>query len=268
MDRSATFVDAGYVLAEGGRLCCGTTSRSGFTCDVAGLTPALSKWTSEHSDGMAPLRTYWCDGAVNGVPTAEHERIGSLPYVKVRLGRVHQGQQKGVDALIYKDLMTLSRERAITRAYLVSGDEDLREGVVAAQDMGVQVVLVGVPTRQRTNQSAALMREADEHVVLGRPFWEPHFGGPVNAPEPQPGASVADAESLGARFASNWAGKADVVAIDVLLRDRPKIPRNIDYELITSAEATLGSLREREDLKRALRSAFWAGLENARGSDV
>jgi len=57
-DRSATFVDAGYVLAEGGRLCCGTTSRAGFTCDFAGLTTALGEWIAEHSGGMSHLRTY------------------------------------------------------------------------------------------------------------------------------------------------------------------------------------------------------------------
>lgn len=46
-----------------------------------------------------------------------------LPYVKVRLGRLIRGEQKGVDALIYRDLMTLARERAITCAYLLSGEQ-------------------------------------------------------------------------------------------------------------------------------------------------
>jgi uncharacterized LabA/DUF88 family protein len=172
MDRTAVFVDAGYLLAEGGRLTCGTTSRPAFNCDYRALTSELANWVASHS-GIPSLRTYWYDGAARAIPTADHEHIGGFAYVKVRLGRVVHGEQKGVDALIYRDLMTLARERAIARAYLLSGDEDLREGVVAAQDMGVQVVLLGVPTSQRTNQSAALIREADEHVVLPKDFGAP-----------------------------------------------------------------------------------------------
>lgn len=262
-DRSATFVDAGYVLAEGGRLCCGTTSRAGFTCDFAGLTTALGAWIAQHSGGMSHLRTYWYDGAANAVPTSEHERIGNLPYVKVRLGRIHQGQQKGVDALIYKDLMTLARERGIARACLVSGDEDLREGVIAAQEMGVQVILVGVPTRQRTNQSAALIREADEHVVLDRTFWAAHFSSPGEAPAPSGDVTEDDAERIGASFAKNWIAKADADALAELVAETPRIPRNLDYALITEAETELGSLRQREDLKRALRSGFWTAIAAA-----
>jgi uncharacterized LabA/DUF88 family protein len=259
-DRSATFVDAGYVLAEGGRLCCGTSSRAGFTCDFASLTTALTEWITQHSGGLSHLRTYWYDGAANAVATAEHERIGNLPYVKVRLGRIHQGQQKGVDALIYKDLMTLARERAIARAYLVSGDEDLREGVIAAQEMGVQVILVGVPTRQRTNQSAALVREADEHVVLDRAFWAAHFSSPTRPPTPRGDVTEEDAERIGGSFAAGWIKKAGADARAELVAEKPRIPRTIDYELITEAETVLGSLNQRENLKRAVRSGFWKAI--------
>jgi hypothetical protein len=125
VDRSAIFVDAGYLLAAGGKLTCGTTSRSAFKCDYVGLTAKLAGWVEDHNHGrLNRLRTYWYDGAVNAVPTGDHEQIGGLPYVKVRLGRLIRGEQKGVDALIYRDLMTLARERAITCAYLLSGDED------------------------------------------------------------------------------------------------------------------------------------------------
>ena len=175
MDKSAIFVDAGYLLAAGGRLTCGTTSRAAFKCDYVGLTTKLASWVRAHNGGqLTCLRTYWYDGATNAVPTPDHEQIGGLPYVKVRLGRLIRGEQKGVDALIYRDLMTLARERAISCAYLLSGDEDLREGVVAAQDMGVQVVLLGIPA-STTNQSAALIRESDEHVILPKEHWEEHF---------------------------------------------------------------------------------------------
>jgi NYN domain len=260
-ERSAIFIDAGYLLAAGGRLCCGTTSRGGFVCDYKLLTADLAVWVREHSGGMESLRTYWYDGAAKAVATPEHEAIGVLPYVKVRLGRIHSGQQKGVDALIYRDLMTLARERAVSRAYLLSGDEDLREGVVAAQDMGVQVILIGIPTSQRTNQSAALIREADEHVVLSREYWTKYF---IARPDPSPKESPAPtpmaALSAGRAFAIQWACDAEPGDVEQLLSAAPRIPRPLDVSLLTEAEKALGSLRENQDLRQELRAGFWAGI--------
>jgi uncharacterized LabA/DUF88 family protein len=261
LDRSAVFVDAGFLLAAGGRLICGTTSRAAFACDYAGLTEKLAGWVDSHS-GLNCLRTYWYDGAINGVPSRDHERIGGLPYVKVRLGRLIRGEQKGVDALIYRDLMTLARERAITQAYLLSGDEDLREGVVAAQDMGVQVVLLGIPTGQRTNQSAALVREADEHVILPREHWEPHFSSASATPaSTTPSPTPSAAQTAGRSFAKGWTEKASADDAAALLDDRPKIPRELDVQLLVDAEQSVGSLRDRQDLKRELRAAFWDEIE-------
>lgn len=257
-DRSAIFIDAGYVLAEGGRLCCGHKSRSRVICDFGGLVRAIEAWVENHSGRMRPLRTYWYDGAVGGAPTADHDEIAQLPYVKLRLGRVHNGKQKGVDALIYRDLMTLARERAISRAYLVSGDEDLREGVIAAQDMGVQVVLVGVPTTQRANQSHMLIRESDEHVVLTKDFWSPHFR-PRDGEQPEP----VSARSVGAELAASWLAGASPRDLKRVQREDPYIPRDLDLVLITEAEKRLGPLSERPDEKVALRAAFWATVRGA-----
>ena len=90
------------------------------------------------------LRSYWYDGACDAIPTLAQLSVAELANVKLRLGRLSGGKQKGVDALIYRDLMTLARERAIATAFLLAGDEDLREGVVAAGDMGVRVVVLGI----------------------------------------------------------------------------------------------------------------------------
>lgn len=264
MDRSAIFVDAGYLLAEGGRLTCGTTSRPAFSCDYRELVTKLAEWVQDHS-GMDLLRMYWYDGAAGGVPTPDHEQIGGFAYVKVRLGRVIRGEQKGVDALIYRDLMTLARERAIARAYLLAGDEDLREGVVAAQDMGVQVVLIGVPTSQRTNQSGALVRETDEHVVLPKDYWDPHFTTKKKEPaqEPAPKIGPAEAQTAGRAFAVGWIGRVEPAEVRELLEDFPRIPRELDIALLVEAEKTTGSLRERQDLKHEVRGAFWAAVQEA-----
>lgn len=65
--------------------------------------------------------------------------------------------------------MTLARERAISDAFLLSGDEDLREGVRAAQDMGVRVTLIGIEAQgDKWNQSKQLVNEADEVGELAR----------------------------------------------------------------------------------------------------
>jgi hypothetical protein len=262
MDRSAIFVDAGYLFAAAGQLVCGTRSRAQLDCDARALTSDLAAWVHGHSGGLDSLRTYWYDGAANAVPTAQHEQIGGFSYVKVRLGRLIQGEQKGVDALIYRDLMTLARERAIARAYVLSGDEDLREGVVAAQDMGVQVVLLGIPTSQRTNQSAALIREADEHVVLSKEHWARFFA-PRATSAPQQNASPAEAQAAGRAFAVDWISKAKGADLADLHGQRPKIPREIDVPLLLEAEKPLGSLRERQDLKREVRAGFWSAVDDA-----
>jgi uncharacterized LabA/DUF88 family protein len=267
LDRCATFVDAGYLLAAGGSLTCGTSSRAAFTCDYAGLTTKLSTWVSDHHAGrFNNLRTYWYDGAVNAVPTPDHERIGGLPYVKVRLGRLLHGEQKGVDALIYRDLMTLARERAISCAYLLSGDEDLREGVVAAQDMGVQVVLLGVQA-DRPNQSAALIREADEHIVLSKSHWDDHFLTSNNV-HAEISATVEAAETAGRAFAAAWAGAASTEDLESLIAAIPRIPRDLDVAMMLEAEKTVGSLHDRQDLKRALRAAFWTQAKIAKDALV
>jgi uncharacterized LabA/DUF88 family protein len=264
MDRSAIFVDAGYLLAAGGSLTCGTSSRAAFSCDYKGLATRLSGWVDEHNGGrFKTLRTYWYDGAINAVPTSDHERIGGLPYVKVRLGRLIRNEQKGVDALIYRDLMTLARERAITCAYLLSGDEDLREGVVAAQDMGVQVVLLGVPS-SRANQSAALIREADEHVVLPKEHWEDHFTSTAAAANPTATPTPAAAQTAGRAFAISWAQKATSADLDELLSGEPRVPSEIDVAMLVDAEKIVGPLRDRQDLKRELRAAFWAAIKAAK----
>ena len=57
-----------------------------------------------------------------------------LDNVKLRLGQLNSaGQQKGVDSLIVTDLMELARNKAISDAVVVTGDEDIRIAVQIAQ---------------------------------------------------------------------------------------------------------------------------------------
>ncbi len=267
MDRCGIFVDAGYLLAEVGDLCLGTKRRSRIRCDYSPLHEALRQHAQEHS-GLAILRTYWYDGARNAVPTAEHLRIAALPNMKVRLGRLSGGKQKGVDSLMIRDLMTLARERAIATAYVLGGDEDLREGVIAAQDLGVQVVLYGIPGR-RENQSTSLTSEADERLVLESTFWQPFFSVEHDSPEaparerptapsppPQSDPTTNSAADFGREFAASWASSAEPSHLKIVVQGLPVVPGDVDAAMLRAAERELGSLRERENERRAIRNGF------------
>lgn len=167
------FVDAGYVLA-GARVVLGLERGAAVQVRHQQLISHLDHQARLHS-GVNSLRTYWYDAAPDAVPTAEQREIARITKVKLRLGRLVNARQKGVDSLIMRDLMTLARERAIAFAFLVSGDEDLREGVMAAQDMGVQVVLVGFTSRAGFGQAESLINEADTHLVIEDHVWQPFF---------------------------------------------------------------------------------------------
>jgi hypothetical protein len=102
--------------------------------------------------------------------------------LKLRLGSLNNaGEQKGVDSLIVTDLIELARNRAITDAVIVSGDEDLRVAVQVAQTFGVRVHVLAVGESSR-NVSAALQMEADSVASLDKAWLEGHISvqeGPV-----------------------------------------------------------------------------------------
>ncbi len=262
MDRSAIFVDAGYLYAAGGELCCGIRSRQRLQLDAPGINDLLVEIATQ-SCGLPVLRTYWYDGARDGIPTPTQQAIASLPNVKLRLGRLNvRNQQKGVDALIYRDLMTLARERAVCEAFLLSGDEDLREGVRAAQDQGVRVTVVGIPpVSQDHNQSRELVFEADEVIQLRRDDLQKVITKSPVAPRPNAEDTTRSVDDLGQRFAEIWLSGATEADIASLKAARPRIPKALDAELFRFAEQSLGiSLRGQESARRQLRRSFWNAI--------
>ncbi|MGH3837482.1 MAG: NYN domain-containing protein [Pseudonocardiaceae bacterium] len=279
MDRCAVLVDAGYLYAEGGKLCCGTPARGRSALQPSLAVELLQKVALETTQ-LPVLRTYWYDGARDGIRTQEQREVAGLPNVKLRLGRLNaKNQQKGVDALIYRDLITLAQHRAISDAVLLSGDEDLREGVRAAQDYGVRVVLVGIACADGNghNQSEELVLDADHLAVLSKPQLEPMFTSrsPVatgRAPRPQGWAqdkSVAGTSASGAAaaFAREWLRAATEAEIADLNIKRPNIPRPVDIELLTAVEKTLErSLKDDEVSRRDARSAFWGVIGGTMGN--
>jgi hypothetical protein len=265
VDRHAIFVDAGYLLAEGGKLCCGTRRRRDVACDYPRLVEAVTGLVGERLAPLPLLRVYWYDGAPDGQLLAEHALVGLLPNVKLRLGRLSGGAQKGVDSLLIRDLMTLARERAVATAVLIGGDEDLREGVIEAQDLGVRVVILGIASEGAANQASTLIREADEHEILDDEFLRPFFALAGSEPASVPDDNVEEiVDRIGAERALAWRAAHTPVELAALIADAPRIPHDLDAGLLHAAEAAIGSaLRGRDVLRRRLRAAFWDALRAA-----
>jgi uncharacterized LabA/DUF88 family protein len=256
-------IDAGYVYAAGGQLCCGTRSRAELVLNPAFVVGAIQDRV--HGSLEAPvLRTYWYDAARDGIRTAEQRAIAALDDVKLRLGRLNgQNQQKGVDALIYRDMITLAQHGAVSDVVLLSGDEDLHEGVRTVQDYGVRVTLIGIKAVSGHNQSEELVYEADRLWTFDRDVLDRAFK--KRAPDSATQLSLDEVQALATKakraavdFATQWRDQAGEAELLELLADRPRIPRPLDIELITAVERAVGtSLLDRKDLKKDLRATWW-----------
>jgi NYN domain len=266
VDRCAIFVDAGYLITEGAKSHVRAGARRG---DVAIDYPALVERLAERARtacGLPLLRVYWYDGAVGGVPTTDQLAISALPDVKLRLGRISGGRQKGVDGLVYRDLSVLARERAVVTAFLLAGDEDLREGVVAAQETGVHVTLWGIGPPG--NQARTLLAEVDRTERLDDvgPLFAPAPGSQLalsqqEAVSPEAGSPNESAVQATTRtFAQSWQQRATPEEVGELLAVHPHIPTALDAELLRAVQAQHGNLRDRQNLREAARAAFWATI--------
>ncbi|MFN0096327.1 MAG: NYN domain-containing protein [Dehalococcoidia bacterium] len=264
VDRFAWFVDAGYLYAAGGQLCVQSTSRDQVEIRFATLIPALHRLAGEHA-GIDLLRTYWYDGADNGVPTPTQLAVSHQIGVKLRLGRLSRGVQNGVDALIIRDLMKLSSEHAIVTAFLLSGDEDLRQGMIEAQDAGVKVVLVGVEPFGDQNQASTLIREADDILVLRRDFLDPHIQRRTSVrPPPVYDTPREDSPtSVGSQVADEFIATDRSAASALKLARAPNrsqaIPFEIDRRLLEGLAGPNRRPVPQEERHRA-RDDFWNRL--------
>ncbi len=260
MDRFAIFVDAGYLYAEGGKISHGTADRLRLELNFKETVSALAEIGRTHS-GVHYLRTYWYDAATDANPTPSHIAVASIPGVKLRLGRLSSGRQKGVDSRIVRDLIVLARDRVITTAYVLSGDEDIREGVAEAQDCGVLVVLLGITPRPgQHNQARSLVQEADDLVVLTRDqisqwiMLRPDQSVPGTIAPTTP-TSSPDLELQGRQFGEAWA-RSSPDRVSQAVMSRPKIPPEVDRELLNSGSVATGAALT-DAQRRALRAGFW-----------
>ena len=175
MPQIAVFVDAGYLYAQGSALLKGRKlSRESIRLSEKEALDQLGETACTVAPDCRLLRIYWYDGVLrSNRPSIEQDLIGQSANTKLRLGLVNsRGQQKGVDSLIVTDLIELARNRAITDALILSGDEDIKIGVQVAQTFGVRVHLLGIKPA-KGSQSDNLMMEADtchewNEAIVGR----------------------------------------------------------------------------------------------------
>jgi len=175
VDRCALFVDAGYLLADGAMAVHGTHRRESVTWDYPGLLHLLANLAMERSR-MPLLRCYWYDSTVEGRRTPDHDALADLPGVKLRLAKMRPGRREGVEGEIHRDLTTLARNKAVSDAMVVSGEEDLAEVIADVQDLGMRVTLLHIATDANSEIPRALRQECDDIVEINvaqlRPYAE------------------------------------------------------------------------------------------------
>lgn len=190
MDRCALFVDAGYVLADGGMAVHGTRRRESVSWDYQGLLQLLASVARERT-GLPLLRCYWYEATVEGRRSPDHDTLADLPGVKLRLAKIRPGRREGVESEIHRDLETLARNKAISDAMVVSAEEDLAQVVADVQDHGLRVTLLNIAMNGDSAVSRALRQECDDITEIGsehlRPYVELISGAePAQADEAAP----------------------------------------------------------------------------------
>ena len=177
MDRMAVFVDAGYFFAAGAEAAHGAPINRKVTSlkQADQMVRDLNGKAAAAASNMNLLRTYWYDAMPGSRPSLEQTTLAHLSGVKVRFGVLNsKGQQKGVDSLIVTDLIDLARNRAISDAVLISGDEDLRIAVEIAQTFGVRVHILAAGNAAK-NVSPDLKMEADSVTELDGAWFKQHL---------------------------------------------------------------------------------------------
>ena len=277
--RFAVFVDAGYLYAAGASAITGhgRTNRTDMDMDHRNMIAKLEELAKDLASEASLLRIYWYDGILLGRRSPAQQELATADNVKVRLGTVSGGRQKGVDSLIVTDLIELARNHAISDAVLLSGDEDVRVGVQIAQSFGVRVHLIGIEP-SRSNQADLLREESDTNREISRAGVAEFLSirvrpDPVVESQTFQHQDSADAtphstEDLLAQTAARVAqtiGEAQLTWIAGEILSRPNwIPNEYDSQLLGASRGTLGrDLTQPE--KDSVRAAFREAVHNRTG---
>ena len=267
----AVFVDAGYLFAQGSAAITGSAKpRSELALDKKAAVEAIFTTISAICSSTPLLRIYWYDAPPSaGRLSIEQADLALTNHVKLRLGQINSfGQQKEVDSLIVTDLIELARNRSISDAILLSGDVDLRIGVVIAQSLGVRVHILGI-SPSRGSQALALLQEADttsewdEAMVAKFLSHKPQYqtlqtlpSQPVSSPA-NSGATVAFEHIC--REILQALNDIDVELMRSYLDQQKGVPPEIDRQLLPRCGSELGRVldeKEKRMVRRLLADAF------------
>jgi uncharacterized LabA/DUF88 family protein len=260
MDRTAVFIDAGYLFASGARLLSGARlTREELFLDSDALLATFTRLAQELS-GLPLLRIYWYDASY-GAPTTSQIALAYQPNLKLRLGQLNQqGQQKGVDSLLILDLVTLARNRAMSDALVMTGDEDIRVGVQQAQELGVRIHLIGV-TPARENQSGTLVQDADTLRELSAEEVRAFLA--LTPPAATQGWAKASSSrtyagpalAAVARRIANELGQSELETVRQEFSSG-LLPARIDRQLLVAGSSEIGGGALTSEQKRELRGEF------------
>lgn len=262
MDRYAILVDAGYFFAAGAFAITGkqkTKRREISVISPADLLESLATKANKQTGIPNQLRVYWYDALSGPRPSIDQSALAHQPALKLRLGTLNNaGEQKGVDSLIVTDLIELARNRAITDAVIVSGDEDLRIAFQIAQSYGVRVHLlaIGDPT---SNVSPTLRMEADSLEAFDVEWLKSmlRIAAPTEeiSPESVP-TTTTTTVMLGSNTTASLDDAARAVAVELMattnlaereqlqrhLAENPTVPPEFDRRLIAITASRLGRM--------------------------
>lgn len=278
MNRYALFVDAGYFFAGGAEAAFGEkVSRQDFRIsDIEKCLQGLQQYASERCPGHELLRIYWYDAPPKGGLSVEQSSLALQPGMKLRLGVLNSvGEQKGVDSLIVTDLIELARNRAISDAVLISGDEDVRIGVEVAQSFGLRVHLLGIGSTEK-NVSRLLRMESDSFKGIDAEWCRNTFelGGYGSF-----GAASGDAQipwmDVSSESHNNLGDAINLVVKKILSEKSDKecaellrsiemgngsVPPEIDRVLIGATARVMNGIEFSQDEKRQIRNGLLAAL--------
>ncbi len=287
MNRYAIFVDAGYFFAAGAQAAFGLhappiTRRQISVKSPKALLDDLGHEAAATTDNIPLLRVYWYDAMPGARMSLDQSSLALLSGVKMRLGALNSaGEQKGVDSLIVTDIIDLARNRAITDAVVVTGDEDLRIAFQVAQSLGVRVHILaaGDPTK---NVSPSLQMEADSVRALDSEWFRKHFdlNVPVAISSPLAAAPVTpSSEALPASQPTSIDAASNAVINEMLANITSEqraqlaahfiaqwtIPPEYDRPLIAKVSTALSGQHLTGSEKRRIRGQFITSIKMAQG---
>ncbi|WP_298292943.1 NYN domain-containing protein [Thiomonas sp.] len=287
MDRYAVFVDAGYFFAAGAQAAFGIGNARITRKQVSVKSPramldALCHEAAAATANLPLLRVYWYDAMPGPRMSLDQSALALLSGVKLRLGALNSaGEQKGVDSLIVTDMIELARNRAISDAVVVTGDEDLRIAFQVAQSFGVKVHILaaGDPTK---NVSPSLQMEADSVTALDSAWFGSHFDliSPAQTASPPAGAQTGpSSKPILASQAINLETAAASVIAEMLapitqdqlallvthVTTQRTIPPEFDRPFIAKVSAALSGQRLTGDEKRHIRGQFITAIKATKG---